>query len=111
MSYQPSHCGIAKTSTKVTAAATIPIHMPRNGESDGSSMSSSASSSSHAGSSRAGNFICASRSRRAQALERQLALVVLVVLVVFASRLVIGQHSLGLAWPPPPSGKNKNRPG
>ena len=59
MSYQPSHCGIAKTSTKVTAAAAIPIHMPRNGESDGSSISSS-SSSSHAGSSRAGNFICAS---------------------------------------------------
>ncbi len=63
MSYQPSHCGIAKTSTKVTAAAAIPIHMPRNGESDGSSISSSVSSSSHAGSWRAGNFSCASRSR------------------------------------------------
>jgi len=45
---------------------------------------------------------------RAQVLERQLALI---VLVVFRSRLVIGQHSLGLAWPPPPPGKNKSRLG
>jgi hypothetical protein len=56
----------------------------------------------------AGEFHLRVALARAQALERQLALI---VLVVFPSRLVIGQHSLGLAWPPPPSGKNKNRLG
>ena len=106
MSYQPSHCGIAKTSTKVTAAAAIPIHMPRNGESDGSSISSSLVLEPR-GLLEGGEFHLRVVLARAPALERQLALV---VIVVFPSRLVIGQHSLGLAWPPPPSGKNKDCP-